>query len=88
MVAVELPLAGSTLEPLVLWLPSGNALLSAWEMELFEPGPGFPLPGPRAPSAKHQERGRCWKHICQPALMLSGTSPSLFGASLPHPRES
>lgn len=85
---MELPLAGSTLEPLVLWLPSGNALLSAWEMELFETGPGFPLPGPRAPSAKHQERGRCWKHICQPALMLSGTSPSLFGASLPHPRES
>lgn len=65
------------LELLPLWLPSGNALLSAWEMELFETDPGFQLPGPRVPSAKHQERGRCWKHICQPALMVSGTSPSL-----------
>lgn len=66
-----------TLELLPPWLPSGNALLSAWEMELFETDPGFQPPGPRAPSAKHQERGGCWKHICQPALMVSGTSPSL-----------
>ena len=77
-VAVGLSLAGSTLRPLAPWLPSGNALLSAWERELFETDPGFQLPGPRAPSAKHQERGRCWKHICQPALMVSGTSPSLL----------
>lgn len=66
-----------TLGLLPLWLPSGDAPLSAWEMELFETDPGFQLPGPRAPSAKHQERGRFWKHICQPALMVSGTSPSL-----------
>lgn len=52
-------------------------LLSAWEMELFETDPGFQLPGPHAPSAMHQERGRCWKHICQHALMVSGTSLSL-----------
>ena len=73
-----LSLAGSTLRPLTPWLPSGNALLSAWERELFETDPGFQLPGPRAPSAKHQERCRCWKHICQPALTVSGTSSSLL----------
>ena len=76
--AVELSLAGSTLGALVWLLSSGNALLSAWEMELFETDAGFRLPGPRTPSAKHKERGRCWKHICQPALMVSGTSPSLL----------
>lgn len=32
--AVELSLAGSILGALAWWLP--NALLSAWEMELFE----------------------------------------------------
>ena len=85
--AVGLSLAGSTLRPLTPWLPSGNALLSAWERELFETDPGFQLPGPRAPSAKHQERCRCWKHICQPALMVSGTSSSLleFHFSAPPP---
>lgn len=35
--------------------------------------PDFQMPGLRTPSAEHQERGRCWKHICQPAPMLSGT---------------
>lgn len=74
---MEPSLAEGTLELPALWLPSGNALLSAWEMKLFETDPDFQLPGPHAPSAKHQERGRCWKHICQPALMVSGTSPSL-----------
>lgn len=60
-------------EHLAPWLLSGNALLSAWEMELFETDPGFQLLGPGTPSAKHQEQGRCCKHICQPALMVSGT---------------
>lgn len=81
-------LAGGTLE--LLRKCSRNAPLSAWETGLFETHPGFQLPGPCAPSAKHQERGRCWKHICQPALIVSGTSlspsemlsPILKGATL------
>lgn len=42
-------------------------MLRAWKTKQFEMNPDFQMPGPRTPSAKHQERGRCWKHICQPA---------------------
>lgn len=56
MVPGEHTLSGGTLGLLAPpWLPSGNALLSAWEMELFETDPSFQLPGPHTPSAKHQE---------------------------------
>lgn len=50
-------------------------MLRAWKTEQFEMNPDFEMPDPRTPSAKHQERGRCWEHICQPVPILSGTPP-------------